>query len=275
MARRPRTDIIRKAAIVAGVAVILAAVGLGLLRPLPGLAVRAADSVAAPLHALAAVVGRWDEMRQAQIPDAATLLTENEGLRAENAKIRTLASEIEELKAALGYRARHSDSLVVARVVSESGDDSFAMLRIDRGSADGIAAGQAVIVGDGVLIGRVGEVGHYSSIVVLLTDSRSRVAVSAGDVQETIGVLSGDRGLSMSVSLVPQTVTLNPNDIIVTSGLENGIRRGLAVGMVDKVERTDQAPFQSATVRPFVSSRHPSVVQVIVPPADVAPGSGL
>jgi rod shape-determining protein MreC len=270
-----RTDTLKKSAIVAGVAIVVAAAGLGLLRPLSWLGSRLASSAAAPLHALVAGFNRWSDVRDAAVPDAAVLVRENEALKAETAKIRTLASEVEELKAALGYRERHADRLVVARVVAESADRAFVAMRIDRGSADGLTEGQEVIVGDGVLIGRVSGVGRYSATVMLLTDSRSRVAVSAGDVLETIGVLAGDRGLSMSVSLVPQSVTLNPGDVIVTSGLEDGIRRGLAVGVVDKVEKSDQAPFQSATISPFVTARHPSVVQVIVPSAEVRPAEGL
>lgn len=213
------------------------------------------------VHAPTAALSAWWDAADDGLGSAVT----DERLLSAAAKIRTLAAENEELRSALGYRKSHPDVLVLAHVISESADASLAALRLDRGSEDGLTPGQAVIVGDGVLIGRIRSVSRYSAVVLLLTDSRSRVAVSAGELQETIGVLEGDRGLSVGVTLVPQSVPLNVGDVIVTSGLEPGVRRGFAVGSVEKIEKSTQASFQSAGIRPFALGRHPSVVQVVVP----------
>ncbi len=219
---------------------------------------RGLRAAAGVLHAPATALGNWWDA--SPTPDEA-----DEKMLSAVADIRRLSAENAELRAALGYREKHPDALVAARVISESDDASLAALRIDRGSEDGLAAGQAVIIGDGVLVGRLRSVSRYSAVVLLITDSRSRLAVSAGDLTETIGVLEGDRGLSVGVSLIPQSVPLTVGDVIVTSGLEPGIRRGFAVGSVEKIEKSVQASFQSAVIKPFSLGRHPSVVQVVVP----------
>ena len=221
----------------------------------------------APVHAIAAkfaaAVEQVDEERQKD-----ELRRELEILQAQNARLAVVTGENEDLRAALKFAERVSDRLVPARIISESGDDSVRAWRLDRGSDDGLAPGQAVIVGDGLLIGRIYSVRAGSALVLMLNDSRSRVAVSVNDSRETIGVLEGDRGLSMTVSLIPQTAVIAPGDAVITSGLEPGVRRGLAIGTIEKIEKSERASFQSAVIRPFSAGRFPSIVQVIVPTAD-------
>jgi len=256
--------------------VLLVAVAGGwfrpLTRPLSGLLMR----FAAPLHAaganLSLAVDAADEEKYVNTTD---LLAELDRLRIENSKLQVIAAENEALKSAAGFKERENERAVMARVVSESGDESLRALLIDRGAVDGLRPGQAVIVADGVLIGKISDVRAGSASVLLLSDSRSRIAVAAKDIEETVGVLEGDRGLSMSISLIPQTTEMSPGDVIVTSGVEPGIRRGLAVGTVEKVEKSSQALFQSASVKPFFLARHPIFVQVLVSTVDNAVSPGL
>lgn len=236
----------------------------GVLRPLTDPVGRVVRAAAAPAYAAGASVSRavthfFDEERA----DRETLARAVESLRIENAKLRELAVENEALKTALAFSEREQDPAMLARVVSETDVDVFHGLIIDRGSEDGIRPGQAVVVGDGIIVGKIFETRRRSSSVLLLSDSKSRLAVAVQNATDTIGVLEGDRGLSMAIDLIPQTETLSPGDIVVTSGIEPGIRRGLVVGTVEKVTKRTQDPFQSATVVPFAAAAHPPFVQVL------------
>jgi rod shape-determining protein MreC len=226
---------------------------------------RAALSVAAPIHAAginaSSALRRLTTGRDGSDDE---MTAEVERLKLENSKLLALLTENQELKASLGYSERGNLNAVTAKVVYETGDDTRREIVIDRGSADGIEVGQPAIVGDGIIVGKVGSVGPTSSSVRLLSDSRSRLAVTVQNAQDTLGVLEGDRGLSMSIELIPQTEYLIPGDTVITSGLEPGIGRGLAVGTVDKVEASTQDPFQSASVQPYRAALHPTIVQVIV-----------
>lgn len=187
-----------------------------------------------------------------------------EELVIENTRLKALAVENEALKAALGYRNGNSERLLLARVISESTDGMSSELLLDRGSDDGITVGRPVIAGDSVIIGKISAVSVRTARVRLLSDSNSALAVTINDSAETLGLLEGDRGLSMSIDLIPQNESVSLGDVVVTSGAEPGIRRGLVVGTIEKVNKSTQDPFQSANVAPFRSFRYPVFVQVLL-----------
>jgi rod shape-determining protein MreC len=101
---------------------------------------------------------------------------------------------------------------------------------------------------------------------MLLTETRSRLAVALLDEPGSLGVIEGDRGSSMTINLIPAGATVSPGDLIVTSGLEPGIRRGLLVGTVEKISREPQDPFQKALVVPADAARHPLFVEILLTP---------
>jgi rod shape-determining protein MreC len=187
-----------------------------------------------------------------------------EQLQVENSKLRTLVAENAALKTALEFKEEVTERAILARVIAESTDVTNSGLVIDRGADDGLALDQPVIVDDGVIIGKIRSVHRNSATVQLLTDSMSRLAVSIQGGSGTSGLLNGDRGLSMNISLIPQDEIVSPGDMVVTSGLEGGIRRGLIVGLVEKVHKDSQEPFQTATVAPMGATKHPILVQVLV-----------
>lgn len=197
--------------------------------------------------------------------DVATLQVTIDGLYIENARLQTLADENKKLRDALGYIETLKDAVLTAQVISEVSDDAHNTLVLDKGEADGITIGQAVFVNEGTLIGKITDMNRRTSSVLLLTDSKSAVAVSIQNTDRTLGVLEGDRGLSMVINLIPQTETLTPGDIVVTSGIEPSIRRGLVIGTIDKVMRGTQEPFQSATVTPLFGSAYPTFVHILTP----------
>ena len=262
MASRTKSRV-RIAALIALPLVVLAATGV--LKPVTDPVVGLVLKTAAPAYAAGAKVqAAFSRFFAEDRRDLETLAKAVESLRTENAKLRELAVENEALKGALEYRERASDTALLARVVSETDKDVFHGLVIDRGSDDGVRPGLAVIVNDGIIVGKVFETRSRTSTVLLLSDTKSRLAVAVHNASETVGVLEGDRGLSMAIDLIPQTENLSPGDIIVTSGIEPGVRRGLIIGTIEKVSKRTQDPFQSATVVPFSSAAHPPFVQVLV-----------
>jgi rod shape-determining protein MreC len=253
-------------ALAAAGGLLLAASVFGWLAPVSDLLTVGVSRAAAPLHA--AGVRVRELVAGASAPDDAVdaaILRAMDDLKVENARLRTLVAENESLKAALRYQERFKERTVLARVISDSTDDALKALVIDRGTEDGVMADLPVVVGDGIIIGKVLNAGRRTSTVLLLSDSRSRLAVSVQNADDTLGVLAGDRGLSMSIGLIPQVADVSPGDIVITSGAEPHIRGGLPVGAVTKVIGSSQEPFQSADVQPFFSSMRPVFVQVLAP----------
>lgn len=185
-------------------------------------------------------------------------------LQIENAKLRAVSAENDALKTALNFKEKQSDTTVVARTLSASADDMTRALIIDRGTNDGIRIGQPVITGDGIIIGKIAAVNVSSATVLLLFDAKSKLAVTIQTAKETLGILEGDRGLSMQITLIPQTQVLTAGTTIITSGLEPGIRRGFIVGSISALTQDAQQQFQSARVAPPRDALYPLFVQVII-----------
>lgn len=245
-------------------AVFAALLLFGALRPITDPIVSALAAAAGRLHGFGvAVANGLASADDAEGRSRGELEEDVVALRIENAKLRDLALENEALKTALSFREREKSPMLLARVLSETDDDVFHGVVLDRGSDDGVATGQAVVVGDGIVIGKVLEVRRRTSSVMLLADSKSRLAVAVQNGSDTIGVLAGDRGLSMAIDLIPQGVKVGPGDIVVTSGIEPGIGRGLIIGTVEKVSTHSQDPFQTATVAPMAGALRPVFVHII------------
>ncbi|MBU1916309.1 hypothetical protein KKC47_04265, partial [Patescibacteria group bacterium] len=101
-------------------------------------------------------------------------------------------------------------------------------------------------------------------LVLLLLDSASKLAVSIqGGTDTTMGLLEGDRGLSMTISLIPQDERISAGDVVITAGIEPGIKRGLIIGIIEQIHKDSQKPFQTALVEPFGQAEHPVFVQVL------------
>lgn len=222
------------------------------------------SAVAVRVHATGVAVRRgWDEVFDRH-GTTADLEREIERLTMENAKLKTLEADNAALKTALGYAEQGGIRGTVARVLSESAEqDGERAIILDKGMRDGIVPGQPVVSASGVVIGKITRAKNHAATCLLLTDSRSRLAVAVQNGDETVGVLQGDRGLAMEVTFIPQSTTISKGDTVITSGIEPAVRRGLVVGTVQSVHKNSQDPFQTATVDPLPSARYPIFVTVL------------
>jgi rod shape-determining protein MreC len=183
-------------------------------------------------------------------------------LSLESERAVELDKENRELRSLLLVKDELKENLIVADVLTRSITDQRAQFVINAGSDDGVRVGYAVVVEDGVLIGVVNEVRNQISIVRLVTDQRSKITATVLSY-DTIGVCEGQNGSLLSLSFVPQNIRLEQNDIVMTSGLEDGIPHGLVIGFVTEVFKKDTDPFQSAAVEPIVDVRLYQTVGVV------------
>lgn len=197
--------------------------------------------------------------------ELATVLTERDTLVVENARLRVQAQEAEELRGILSYRERTRQRLEPARIIGRSGDLTIQAVMIDRGSEDGLAPGMAVIVGDGFYIGTIRKTAPRTAIVLLALDGRSRAAAAIQNGTRTVGYVEGGRGLGMALRLIPQDESVDSGQLVVTSGLDPAVPRGLIIGRVERVSREPQEPFQTAVVSQIVTAERNATVAVVIP----------
>ena len=151
---------------------------------------------------------------------------EQERLRRENARLRVeasgsadagaVASQLDDL---LRGSAARGLTVVPARVVAFGSGQGFQRtVTLDRGRADGVETGAAVVTGDG-LAGRVLVAEETSSTMLLLCDSRSAVGVRIGDSADlALARGTGDCGGLVRVSRLRTDPTLAAGTAVSTTG---------------------------------------------------------
>lgn len=200
------------------------------------------------------------------------LLAENTNLESElklyktdQAYIKGLEEENELLKKELNFTKEKKANFVSAQIISGVSDPVSRSVIINKGNRDGITKGMAVVADRGIMVGKIDDVYEDFSKVLLLTDNKSRVAVTIQNVDRTIGLVEGQFGLSFSMTNIPQNQDVKKDDFVVTSGLEGLIPKNLLIAQVDNVNRIESEIFKTATLRPIIPFADLSYVLVIIP----------
>ncbi len=191
---------------------------------------------------------------------------ELERLRRENRRL----SEMLELDGALGLSEY---APTTGRVIAQSPTVWYATIRINKGSRDGVRAGQPVI-NEQALIGQVTEVFSGSSQVTLITDRSSHVSAVAGQrgVFGIVSPASAGNPNDLVLEFVPSSAQLNPGDRVVTRGTVSQTDRlpsryppGLPIGEITRIDNAG-TDTQEVHLRPFANMRSLDFVQVLTRP---------
>lgn len=125
-------------------------------------------------------------------------------------------------------------------------------MTVDKGSVAGTEADMPVVALDGV-VGRILETGATVSTVLLITDSNSHIAVVGAD-HRSPGMLSGQGyGEPLKLRFVNLNASIEPGEILLSSGLSGIYPKGLPVARVSKVQRSDISLFLSVLAEPLVN----------------------
>jgi rod shape-determining protein MreC len=186
------------------------------------------------------------------------LRTENERLIKENAQMEaTLVSlteekrENESLRQQLDLLPKKKFDLEGGSIIGQDPQKLGSWLMIDKGQTEGIVQGMPVIVSDGIIVGKIGEVNINNSRIDLLSSSSS--LVNAVDLDTNAkGIVRGEFGLGAILDMVAQTDVLNVGDEVITSGLGGDMPRGLLIGRIQEIRTTQDKLFQQALITPKV-----------------------
>ncbi|MEI8096923.1 MAG: rod shape-determining protein MreC, partial [Candidatus Moraniibacteriota bacterium] len=168
-------------------------------------------------------------------------------LLVENARYSDVSKENDELRKEIGLLPRDKFLLKAAIVIGRDVSGMGNWLSVDQGSLDGIREGMSVIVGNGILIGKIVEVFPSSSRIMLLSNPESLISGVALDT-EARGIVRGEYGLGFLLDMVLQTDMLKVGDSIVTSGLGGDVPRGLLIGTLQDSHLSSDRLFQQASV---------------------------
>ena len=201
--------------------------------------------------------------------DARELRRRNEELQKladrtmiENVRLKELESENETLRQLLQFtQANPTHSYRAAEVVGQDPGNLLRYIILDVGTHDGVTTGMPVVTDRG-LVGRTVEVSSRSSKVLLITDISSSVNAIIQSSRAT-GIVEGRADGSLVMKYIPQPVTVNVGDIILTSGLGATFPKRLVIGQVTAVHKRDIELFQQAEIKPTVDFDRLEIVLVI------------
>jgi rod shape-determining protein MreC len=197
------------------------------------------------------------------------------GFRAENDRLRKRIQELEversrlleadatnrHLQKLLEFRSHLPSGSITASIIGNSASSWFQSCLLDKGSADGIRKGMAVVTPLGV-VGQVVSATGHSAKVLLITDPNSGVDVL---VQRTRarGIVSGSLENVTIMKYVKRSEDIQEGDRLITSGLDGVFPKGLMVGTAVKIRKQNLGLFQSVEVIPAVISSQTEEVLVV------------
>ncbi|MES2857320.1 MAG: rod shape-determining protein MreC [Bdellovibrionota bacterium] len=192
----------------------------------------------------------------------ASLLRENEELRAKLGALTELTLENERLTKLLDFKRSTSMELLGAKVIARDLSPDHYSIRINRGTRHGLKKHQGVITVEGV-VGYVLRTESESSQVLVLTD---RSAAIDAIVQRTRarGLISGKNQSVCRLRYLERADDVAAGDMIVTSGLSGYFPKGFPIGRLSTVRKTDFGISQEAEVTPVVNPANLEEVFVVL-----------
>jgi rod shape-determining protein MreC len=195
-----------------------------------------------------------------------TLSLENNKLIAEGARITQVEQENQDLRKFLNFFNNNPRVYVMANVIARGQSSSLSQqqtITIDQGEAGGLKPGMPIVDNEGILLGKITEVHEHLSKGCLLFEDSCRLAVALQGQSTTIGVIQSDLSLTLKIDFIPHSQEISENQIIVTSGLEEGMPAGLVIGKINRVIKEGNELWQHALVEPLSNFQNIRVIAVI------------
>ncbi len=202
--------------------------------------------------------------------DGGNLKAENEALREENESLRKekvesarLKREVDQLESLTNLQNPLDFDYLAASVVGLGATNFDNTLSIGAGTNSGVADGNPVVTGDG-LVGRVVDASSRGAKVLLLSDPQSSVAVR--DSRSGVnGILTGLGRGRIELEFVDVNADVSAGDVLVTSGFEGSrFPPNIQVGRVTKVEKDASGLVLAAEVEQFDDPTRRAYVSVLL-----------
>lgn len=229
-----------------------------------------------PVQYLVTLPVRMVDVAVDSLRSRASLLHENDGLRAENLTLRArtqryaaLEQENRRLRELLDSSPVLGEEVVVADVLAVDANPAARQIVINKGSRHHIYVGQPIADAQGVL-GQVTQVGPFSSVAMLISDPRHALPVQVNRTGlRAIATGAGDSD-SLLLSFVPTNADIVIGDLVVCSGLDKRFPAGYPVGKVAEVSTVPGEPFARIVVTPASQLGRSREVLLVWPQAQPA-----
>jgi rod shape-determining protein MreC len=162
-------------------------------------------------------------------------------------EIKMVYNENDRLKTLINFRKTIPYSTIPSQVIGRDPSNWSNSVIIDKGMTSGIKQNKAVLSTEG-LVGRVVEVGRYSSKILLITDPNSKVGVLVQRNRQG-GILVGRPDGRCKMVYIALDSDVAPGDKIMTAGFGSIFPKDILVGQVVKVDKEPGRLYKYAIVK--------------------------
>ncbi|MFY7993970.1 MAG: rod shape-determining protein MreC [Bacteriovoracaceae bacterium] len=171
------------------------------------------------------------------------------------------------LKRLLNYSSEISEQRVLAQVVGWDSANEFKVIRLNKGSKDGIQVMSPVITDQG-LVGYIYRVTENYSDVLTILDQNNRVDVLV-ERTRTHGIVEGVHNFKCALKYVMRNELIEVGDKLITAGVGGVYPKGIKVGMITDIEKENFGMTLAVEVAPSVDFDKLEEVLVINPQYNV------
>jgi rod shape-determining protein MreC len=198
-------------------------------------------------------------------------------LRMEKQQLLSERGEAERLRRMLAFVEQAPERTYLgARVIGvKLGPTGLQLLTVDRGSAHGLARMMPVVAAEGV-VGRVHAVTPSTADVLVLSDRNSSIGVRVERTRARANVRGLGKPDACRLDFALRSEDMIEGDLLVTSGTDGVFPRGVPVGRVTQLQRSQHGLFLEARVTPAVDVTRVEEVMVVTAwerPEDALPAA--
>lgn len=202
------------------------------------------------------VVGIWQN-EVSSIFRYRTLKIENEILRKrlallsyENSLMKEAYLENDRLRNLLGFKKSSKKKLIPVSIIRQNYEGFSHTFHVNVGSKDGVEVSSPVVSSTG-LIGKTVLSSSNSSVIQVLDDINFRVGAMI-QRSRVSGIVRPDKNSGLHLDFIPMIADVKVGDVVITSGYSDIYPKGIEIGIVSKVEKTQAGLFQDVRIVPAV-----------------------
>lgn len=185
-------------------------------------------------------------------------------LEAELQKLLIIQKENSQLKELLLTSTQAEMRAMAAQILAVDTTNARQIVVLNKGKRDGVYVGQPVLDAKGVM-GQVIDLGPLTSTVLLISDSKSAVPIRNNRTGERAILVGNNSMEQLSLINLPNTSSIHPGDVLVTSGLGRRYPEGYPVGRVEEVNSIPGEDFVTVKVSPVALLNRNRLVLLIWP----------
>lgn len=192
-------------------------------------------------------------------------------LIAENIRLKIIEEENERLRKEIEFTKKEIYRSILANIIGKKEEAGLTWFIIDQGSRVGIKK-DFIATSEGVVVGKVAKTNQDFSYLLPLVDKRVKIGIIIASKEDKInernrieGIIKGRGGLIAEIDLLPTDKKIKNGDLVLTSGLEYTIPKGLFIGTIREIKTKPSDIFHKAIIELPKKLENIEMVSIIIP----------